>query len=122
MIREAAPLVVVGTITMIDQLNFLDPTVAPVRIHYAKYFLDIDEVISGSYEKNTIEVVIIFNPSRLVYEKGDQVFLMLEKTKELNNNYGIDAWWPLAQYYGMYKVNGDKLIGKSVTIIKDELY
>ena len=70
------------------------------------------------YEHDTIEVVNRFPSRKTLYNEGDQAFIMVNRAHHIFP----DAWWPLSDEYGMYKVNGDILIGEDRTFSKNKLF
>ena len=120
-LKDDAQLVMIGTITSMEKGTVTkENCTSKCERSYTKYFLNVDEILGGTeeYEHDTIEVVSRFPSTRILYDEGDQAFIMMDRAHRIFP----DAWWPLADEYGMYKVNGDRLIGESSTISKNKLF
>ena len=120
-IKDQAQLVMIGTITSMEKGTVMEENCTyGCELSYTKYFLNVDEILGGTeeYEHDTIEVVNRFPSRKTLYNEGDQAFIMVNRSHHIFP----DAWWPLSSEYGMYKVNGDRLIGEDMTISKNKLF
>ena len=120
-IKDQAQLVMIGTITSMENGTVMkENCTSRCELSYTKYFLNVDEILGGTeeYEHDTIEVVNRFPSRKILYTEGDQAFIMVNRAHHIFP----DAWWPLSSEHGMYKVNGDRLIGESRTISKNKLF
>ena len=86
------------------------PIEPPLRI--ITYVVEIDKVIKGEYDSESIDVVTVID-TKIDYLKDDDVYFMLEN---------VDGQWtPIAGPHAMFKIKDGFAIGDEKTLPIDEI-